>query len=252
MRALILSLILCQGLLFGPPAVLAAKLRVATEGAYPPFSYFDDAGQLAGFDVDIAQALCEQLAAECELSARPWEELIPALVSGEVDFVVASMGSSEERDLLVDFTGHYYRSHSIFVGPRDVQSEISPSALAGQRLVSGKGTLQSKYLQEFYPNSEIILTEDMEQAIGLLRSGSADLIFSDTIFMLQFLQSDQGEGYDFIGSPLRNALLKSEACIAVQQGNDQLRILLNRAIEQIRLNGVYDRINQKYFPFDIY
>ena len=246
-----LSLLLSL-LLFTTSAAQAAKLTVATEGAYPPFNFYDEAGNLTGFDVEIALALCAEMEVECELVTRDWDKLIPALVNRDVDLVVASMASTPERDEQVDFTQHYYRSHVTFVGRSGLVEHNDPESLSGMRLATGKSTIQADYLIAHYPDNELILTDDMEQALELLRSGKVDLVLSDTTFTLTFLQSPEGQGFDYIGEPLRNDILKSEACIAVTEGNDDLRRQLNEAIERIRLNGQYDRIRIKYFLFDIY
>ncbi|MDE0391243.1 MAG: transporter substrate-binding domain-containing protein [Rhodospirillales bacterium] len=101
-------------LLAAGPAV-AGTLRVGTVGDYPPFNYIDDAGELTGFDIDIARALCERLKARCLFQRHPWSMLIPELRAGTFDAIVASMSITEERRRVVAFTDRYYRNASRFV-----------------------------------------------------------------------------------------------------------------------------------------
>ncbi|WP_432697997.1 transporter substrate-binding domain-containing protein [Marinobacterium sp. YM272] len=243
-----------------PPLILgslitslsAEPLVIATEGTYPPFSYTDERGELTGFDVDIAWALCERMQRDCEMVEAEWTQLLPLLESGKADFVVASMAKTAERDLRVDFTDYYYRSHTIFIGDPKRFTASTPSALAGAVLTTGRGTIQADFLNKHYTNSEIRLTDDQVQALELLTSGQADLVLSDTINLLDFLQQPESSQYDFIGAPLNSEELLSKAHIAVRQGDDDLREALNSALERLRLDGGYDRINRKYFPFSIY
>lgn len=230
----------------------AAPLVVATEGAYPPFSYYDQNGKLSGFDVDIAWALCDRMHRECEMVQAEWTELLPLLESGKADFIVASMAKTPERDRRVDFTEYYYRSHSIFIGNPERFTDSSPSALAGLTLATGRDTIQSNFLNKHYTESTIILTKDQVEAMDLLKSGKADLVLSDTINLLDVLQRPEFSQYDFIGDPLESDDLYSKAHIAVREGDDTLREELNNALQRLQLDGGYDRINRAYFPFSIY
>lgn len=230
----------------------AQPLIVATEGAYPPFSYLDDGGKLVGFDSDIARALCREMERECELRMVAWSDLIPEMEAGRIDFSVASMAKTEERSERVDFTDYYYRSHSTFAGDPDRFSDISPEALAGFRLTTGRDTIQAEFLQNHYSESQIVLTDDQLEALELLKAGEVDLVLSDTINLLDFLQQPDSLQFDYIGEPLQAEELHSKAHIAVRKGEEQLLQDLNTALENMRLNGNYERINRKYFPFSIY
>lgn len=229
----------------------AETLRVATEGNYAPFSYHDDSGALAGFDVEIAQALCQQMQVDCELQAIVWEKLIPSLESGQVDMIVASMARTPEREQRIAFSDYYYQSHSVFAGKVGIAADTAPETLAGLRMAILGGTIQADFARRHYPKSPLLLVTHQEQAFEMLLSGQADLVLSDTINLLDFLQQPKATGYDFIGPPLLGDTLSSKAHIAVRK-NDRLQERVNRALEEIRLNGTYDRINRHYFPFSIY
>ncbi|WP_313507553.1 transporter substrate-binding domain-containing protein, partial [Stutzerimonas nitrititolerans] len=95
-------------LIIGTQAFAAEKLRIGTEGAYPPFNLIDASGTAVGFDLDIAHALCAKMEVECEVVTSDWDGIIPALNAGKFDFLAASMSITEERKNAVDFTDHYY------------------------------------------------------------------------------------------------------------------------------------------------
>ncbi|MEG1817853.1 transporter substrate-binding domain-containing protein, partial [Pseudomonas sp.] len=113
----------CALLLAGATMAQAETLKIATEGAYPPFNYVDSNNQLHGFDVDITKALCEQMKVDCTIVAQDWEGIIPALMAKKYDAVVASMINTEERRKKIAFTNHYYKTPLSVAVPKD--SEIT-------------------------------------------------------------------------------------------------------------------------------
>lgn len=238
-------------LLFALP-LAAQPLRIATEGAYPPFSYFDAQGELTGFDVDIARALCDAMERECEIIAVPWTDLLPRIQAGDFQVIVASMARTPQRERHVDFTDYYYRSHSMFAGDPARFGQITPEALQGLKLAAGRGTVQADYLRQTFPLSHLVFAADQEEVADLLVRGEVDLILSDSIHLLNFLQTDAGARFDFIGTPVTSQLLQADAHIAVQKGDQALLNALNQALVHIRLDGTYEQINRRYVPFSIY
>jgi len=235
-----------------PVQAEALKIRVASEGAYPPFNYIDKTGQLGGFDVDIAKALCKAMQAECSFVAAPWSDIITGLTDNKYDMVVASMAYTEERGKLMAFSDSYYRSHSNFVGDPAKYTAISPEALKGKRIAVGDGTIQAQFLAKVYPDSKLILAKDQPAAAKLLIDGKADLMLADAIELLSFLQTPEGANFDYIGDPVTSDFLQSTSHITARKGDTALIGKVNAALKQIRLDGTYERVNQAYFPFSIY
>lgn len=228
------------------------KLKVATEGAYPPFNSIDASGNLVGFDVDIAKAVCHEMKATCSFFAVPWDDIIAGLEKNKYDLIVASMSFTQARANRMEYSTSYYRSHSAFAGDPKRFKDISPAALKGLRIAAGSQTIQSEYLQRVYADSKIVLTKDQPEAQKLLQTGDVDLILADSIDLLTFLQAPESSKFDYLGDPVTSDFLKSSAHITAHKGNKELIAKVNDAISQIRLNGTYDRINNAYFPFSIY
>jgi ABC-type amino acid transport substrate-binding protein len=236
------------------PAMAAEKRRelvIATEGAYPPFNYVDAAGELAGFDVDIARALCRAMDADCTLVSVKWTRILDGLGT-DYDAVVASMGRTRKRDQVADFSDAYYRSRTTFIAPKGADLDTSPRGMAGKTVATGAGTIQADYLEENYPDTEVLTPETLEQAFDHLVAGRADAVLTDSLTGFEFMKTDQGRGFDFTGKALPADHASSSAHIAVDQGERELVEDFNQALKTIRLNGTYDRINRKYFPFSIY
>ena len=109
-------------------------LRIATEGAYPPFNYFTADGKLAGFDIEIGRALCAKMQAKCTFVAQDWDGIIPALLANKYDVIIASMFITAERRQKVDFTEPYQKSAMTFVVPKDsTLTDFSPAAMPSPR-----------------------------------------------------------------------------------------------------------------------
>lgn len=236
--------------LFAAGAIHAETLRIATEGAYPPFNFIEN-GQLKGFDVDIAKAICARMSAECTFQAVPWNDIIEGLEASHYDLIVASMAYSKERAARIDFSEPYYRSHSVLVGDEKFQ-DSSPEALAGARIAVESGTIQAEFLKKAYSKSTILLGEDQPAARRLLIEKKADLLIGDAIELLTFMETPEGSAYSYVGDPISSDFLQSSAHITVHKGNQALLARVNAALKEIKLNGTYDRINDAYFPFSIY
>lgn len=237
----------------GPTAAADKVLRVGTEGAYPPFNFIDDKGQLSGFDVDIAKALCLEMKAECTFVAVPWVGIIDDLEAGKFDLMVASMAYTEERAKRIAFSDPYYRSHAVFVGDAKKFNDIRPEALIGARIAAGEGTMHADYLNKIYAaKNTIAITKDQPEAQAALKEGKVDLLLADAIDLMSFLDSSEDARFEFIGDPVTNDLLQSTSHITARKDDSALLGDVNAALKRIRLNGVYDRVNDKYFPFSIF
>ncbi len=237
------------------PALAQERLTVATAGEFPPFNYVDASGQLTGFDVDFARALCETLKAKCTLVRIPWAQLRngAALADRKCDIVVASLAKTPEREKAMDFSNPYYRSRGAFVGKKDLAKTSLPEGLYGKRLATVEGIVQADYLQaQFDGKASLTFAKTMDELWSLLTSNEVDAVLFDSLAIYGFLTEPAGKPFDFVGEFIPGEDVSSTAHITVRKDNHALRDRVNEAIIEMKLNGSYDRINRKYFPFSVY
>ncbi|SDG11843.1 L-arginine-binding protein /L-ornithine-binding protein [Limimonas halophila] len=230
-------------------------LTLGIEAQYPPFQHVDKNGNLKGFDVDIANALCNEMRANCSWKQQDWAGIIPGLKAKKYDAAVASMAATKERDEEVDFTNKYYTVTGRFVGPKDVEIEISKESLAGMTVGVQRATTQVRLARNRFGEAIDLKTYDTQKAVNLdLMSGRIDLMIADTLMIEQsFLNTERGRAFEFKGPKFDDPRYYGDGvAIAVREGADPLRRCFNKAIKGIRKDGTYDRISTKHFGRNIY
>ena len=230
------------------------KLKIGTEGAYPPFNNLEADGSLVGFDVDIAKALCEEMQAECEFVTQDWDGIIPALIAGKFDAIIASMSITDERKEKVDFTNKYYNTPPAIAVPKDsALTEASDAALAGKMLGAQSSTTHSNYAEEKLGSAELKLYPTADEYKLDIASGRIDAVIDDVVVLSDWLATEDGACCKLLGTLTPDPVINGEgAGIAVRKGEDELREKLNAAIDAIRANGKYKEIQDKFFSFDVY
>ncbi|MCF8109994.1 MAG: ABC transporter substrate-binding protein [Desulfobacteraceae bacterium] len=251
---ILLLLVFC--ILFSATASVADDVvRIGTEGAYPPFNYMDKDGNLKGFDIDIAEALCEAAGMECEFVTQSWEGMIPALLAKKYDAIIASMSITEERKKRVDFTEKYYQTPARFVKHKDDDIEISKEGLKGKTVGVQRATVSANFINDNFGDIMNVRSYATQEEANMdMTSGRLDLLFADAVVLQEgFLDTGPGEDYEFVGPGYTDEQWFGEGIgIAVRKGDDELREAFNKAIKQIRKDGTYKKINDKYFDFDVY
>ncbi len=232
-----------------------STVRIGTEGAYPPFNFFDTDKQLQGFDVEIAKALCDKMNVTCEFVAQDWDGIIPALQANKYDAIVASMSITEERKKQVDFTDKYYNTPARFIVRKDSGiTDVTPAGLKGKAVGAQSATIHANFLEGEYKDSDLKLYGTQDEANMDLVSGRLDAVLADSIVLYEWLEkTDEGKCCTFIGEPMTDpSYFGDGAGIAVRKEDQDLKKMFNDALAAIVADGTYEKINQKYFPFSIY
>lgn len=230
----------------------AETLTIATEGAYPPFSYVDSNNTLHGFDIDIANALCEKMKVKCKVVAQDWDGIIPGLLAKKYDAIVASMVPTPERKQKVDFTNRYYTTTLAIAVPKDSDiKDVSAASLKNKNLGAQSGATQAIYAEDNYvpEGANLKLYPTPDEANSDLLNHRLDAVIHDKFPLLTWLDNEGKDCCKLLGEIEGT---KEPISIAIRKNSDELKERFNKAIDEIRADGTYAKIVQKYFKSDIY
>tara|TARA_R110000787_G_scaffold60989_3_gene138342 strand:- start:5745 stop:6668 length:924 start_codon:yes stop_codon:yes gene_type:complete len=220
-------------------------LRIGTEGAYAPFNYTNADGTLGGFDIEIANAICADMQVTCEIVAQDWDGIIPGLKAGKYDAIVAAMSVTPERAQQVAFTDPYFSNALVFLAKKDSTfdpakvTDINAHSIAAQR-----STISSQWLENTYPKADMKLYDTLSNAFLDLGAGRVDAMISDKLPAIEWLSSTSGNNYVLKGAEID---INDNFAIAVRPNDEALQAKINTSLSNIKANGTYDKINQKYF-----
>jgi arginine/ornithine transport system substrate-binding protein len=240
------------------PAPEAAPLMVAIDPTYEPFTFKTADGKPTGFDVDIANALCEQIKRKCEFVEQVWDSMIPGLNAKKYDVIISSMSITDDRLKEVDFTDKYYNTPSRIVVKKSVKF-TDVKSLKGKKIGVLKGSTQEKYaLGELKTAGVTVNSYEAQDQVYLdIKSGRLDGTVADYMEVTGgFLSKPEGANYQLVGPDLKEPKYYGYgAGIALRKGEDKLKGELNEAIKAIRASGSYKTIADKYFAkynIDVY
>jgi len=231
-----------------------SKLRVGVEGAYPPFSSVGPDGQIKGFDIDIAKALCSEMKAQCTLVQQDFDGMIPSLQARKIDMIVASMSITPERLKVVDFSEKYYSTPNRLIAKAGAAIDGSPGSFKGKKIGVQRTTINDRYATAKFSGATIVRYGKQDEIYLDLASGRIDATLVDAIAGNEgFVKTPAGKGFAFTGPDYTDPeFFGKGAGVALRKGDTELRDKLNAAIKAIRANGSYKKIQDQYFDFDVY
>jgi polar amino acid transport system substrate-binding protein len=227
------------------------SIRFLTELDYPPFDYAGPDGNPAGFNVDLARLLCDEIKTSCTIQARRFDTLLDALNDNRGDAVIASIVSTAETRKRADFTDPYYRTPARFVARADSPiRDVLPELVEGKKIAVVAGTAHEAFLKQMFTEAELHPYPNAEAARAALRNKEVDLLFGDGIALAFWLNGTDSAGCCvFRGGPyLESRFFGEGVSIAVKPGNDVLRQALNWALFRQWEKGSYADLWLRYFP----
>jgi len=230
-------------------------LRFVTEGDFPPFNFYDEDGQLTGFNVDLARSICLEAAVACDIQVKPWDELMLTLRRGESDAVIAGHRITAKSVQEADFSTPYLYTPGRFAVRHNAEKlDISPEGLQGQRIGVIRGSAHEAFLKTFFRDSRIEVHPSSESAREAMVNGKLDYLFDDGISLSFWLNGTLSQQCcEFRGGPfLESKFFGDGIAIAVKKGDRQTRELINRSIASLRESGRFEEIIGRYFPYRIY
>ena len=230
-------------------------IRFLTDDDYPPLNFALGDGTLAGFNVEIARAICEELGIGCTIQARPWDTLIDSLETGKGDAVIASIAPTAAARAKVDFSQAYYQTPARFVARKGAApADASVKALAARTVGVVAGTAHEAYLGAFFPGVTPKTYPNLAALEAALAASEIDIGFGDGLTLAVWLSGEASKACcAFFGGPFGESRFFGEGVgIAVRSDDSELRKALNWALARVFAKGTYAEIYLKYFPIGFY
>ncbi|MBH1968901.1 MAG: cystine ABC transporter substrate-binding protein [Pseudomonadales bacterium] len=224
----------------------AGVINVGLEGTYPPFSFVDADGKLAGFEVEFSEALAKELGVKVKLQPTKWDGILAALESKRLDAVINQVTISEERKKKYDFSEPYTVSGiQALVLTKNKDTIKTAADLDGKKVGVGLGTNYEQWLKENQPKAIIKTYDDDPTKFQDLRVGRIDAILIDRLAALEYAKKAK----DTVAAG--EAFSRQEAGIALRKGEPELLEAINKAIDKLRADGTLKKLSEKYFSADV-
>ena len=209
-------------------------VRIGTEGAYPPWNYIDDNGEVAGFERELGDELCARAGLTCEWVVNDWDSIIPNLVSGNYDTIMAGMSITDERNEVIDFTQNYTQP--------DPSAYVALSAdvdVAGGVIAAQTNTIQAAYVTE--NGGTLVEFATPEETVAAVKSGEADAVLADKAYLDPIVAESGGEMVE-VGT----VLIGGGVGMGVRESDGELKAKFDAAIQAMKDDGSLNELLAKY------
>jgi len=275
--AILRAVALAAGMTIAAGTVAAkdwTSVRIATEGAYPPWNATDSSGKLVGFEIDLSNDLCERMGVECEIVAQDWEGIIPALQAGKYDVIMAGMSITEERKQVISFSDSYAATPARFAVLQDseladyqspiermVLDEIEPaeqaaiddlkSVLDGKTIGVQVATTHANFLEQHLGDAVEIRKYDTQENLDLdLQAGRVDAALASMSYWAPLLETEKGASFTVVGPAMTGGPFGAGVGVGIRQDDKKLVDLFNQAIAAAKEDGTIARLSEQWFGFD--
>ena len=209
-------------------------VRMGTEGAYPPWNFINDAGEVDGFERELGDELCKRAELTCEWVTNEWDSIIPNLVSGNYDTIIAGMSITDERDEVIDFTQNYTQPDPTLYVAMSMDADIMGGVIAAQT-----GTIQAAHIAE--SDATLVEFATPEETIAAVRNGEADAVFADGSYLLPIAAED-----DSLMVLDKKVLLGGGVGMGVRESDGELKEKFNAAIDSMKADGSLNELITKW------
>jgi octopine/nopaline transport system substrate-binding protein len=252
------------------------SVRIATEGAYPPWNSTDPSGKLIGFEIDLANDLCQRMQVECEIVAQNWDGIIPGLTAGKYDAIMAGMSITEERKEVISFSDSYanepayfavlkdsdlaaYKDESLELADLDEIDDAEQAAidslkeaLAGKTVGVQVATTHANFLDQHMSDAVEIRSYDTQENLDLdLQAGRVDAALASASYWVPLMETEKGADFALIGPGLNGGPFGAGVGAGIRQEDTDLVEMFNKAIADATADGTINRLAQQWFGFDV-
>jgi octopine/nopaline transport system substrate-binding protein len=274
LRVLLLTWVISLFLVSQGIAVDWQRVKIATEGGYPPWNFMDASGKLAGFEIELGKDLCTRINVVCEIVPQKWRGIIKGLNAGKYDAIMAAMSITEDRKKLVAFSHPYASTPNVFVVRKDnpaanfhtelkqlTLNDASPEERAaldaivkqfkGKKIGVQVGTTHAKFADEYLGDSAEIRIYDFQYTIDLdLYQGRLDAVIGDYAYWQPLINSEQGKDYKIVGPHMTGGPFGEGVGVAVRKKDQDLADMFSSAIEEMIRDGSLKKLAVKWFNYD--
>ena len=214
-------------------------VRIGTEGAYAPYNFLNDAGEVDGFEREVGDELCRRAELTCEWVTNDWDSIIPNLTGGNYDAIMAGMSITDERDEVIDFTQNYSPPAASAYVAASEDADLEGGVIAAQT-----NTIQSAYVAE--SGATLLEFATYDETIAAVRNGEADAVFADKDALLPTVEESSGE-LMVVGEDVP---LGGGVGIGLRESDGELRGQLDAAIASMKADGSLNELIVKWFGED--
>ncbi len=215
---------------------IADTVRLGTEGAYPPYNFIDDNGEIAGFEREVGDELCKRAELECEWVINEWDSIIPNLVSGNYDAIIAGMSITDERDEVIDFTQNYTPPSASAYMAMSADIDLSSAVISAQ-----SATIQAGYVAE--TGATLVEFATPDETVAAVKNGEVDAVLADEDYVRPIAAESGGELL-IVGDlvPLGGGI-----GMGLRESDGELRAQFDAAIQTMKDDGTLNALIVQYF-----
>jgi polar amino acid transport system substrate-binding protein len=236
MKKILLSAVVAT---FVAVPALAETVRLGTEGAYPPYNFINDNGEVDGFERELGDELCSRAKLDCTWVTNEWDSIIPNLVSGNYDTIMAGMSITAERDEVIDFTQDYIPpSTSIYMAASGSSVDLKGGVIAAQA-----ATIQAGYVAD--SGATLVEFATPDETVAAVKNGEADAVLADGEFLAPIVAESNGE---FV--VLDEVAIGGGIGVGVRESDGALKGKMDKAIGSMKADGSLNKLIKKWFGDD--
>lgn len=217
----------------------AKTIRMGTEGAYPPYNFLNDAGEVDGYEREMGDEMCKRAELTCEWVTNEWDSIIPNLTSGNYDTIIAGMSITDEREEVIDFTQNYFPPAASAYAAKSADADVMGGVVAAQT-----STIQAGHVAE--SGATLLEFATYDETVAAVNNGEADAVFADKDALVPTVEESGGEMV-FVGDDVP---LGGGIGLGLRESDTELKAKFDAAIQSMKDDGSLNKLIIKWFGED--